>query len=209
MVSWTEPYAHTFCGFVRVRDCSCVAPACVHACWCTCRQHSFTHTQTLFTLSGVSWHDPDLYAICTLQMLMGGGGSFSAGGPGKGMHSRLYRSVLNRYGLRHMHSLAHCRFPFLAFLFLISPSFNFCSFDPRLFLLMGLSNASNVDGRGRLVQCGRAGQGNALSPPSQVPLFISSLPRISLILSPLLSFFLSLFPCAISTHLSLAKCPQL
>lgn len=24
-----------------------------------------------------------------LQMLMGGGGSFSAGGPGKGMHSRL------------------------------------------------------------------------------------------------------------------------
>lgn len=24
-----------------------------------------------------------------MQMLMGGGGSFSAGGPGKGMHSRL------------------------------------------------------------------------------------------------------------------------
>ena len=28
---------------------------------------------------------------------MGGGGSFSAGGPGKGMYSRLYLNVLNRY----------------------------------------------------------------------------------------------------------------
>ncbi|TMW41163.1 hypothetical protein DOY81_013758 [Sarcophaga bullata] len=29
--------------------------------------------------------------------MMGGGGSFSAGGPGKGMYSRLYTNVLNRY----------------------------------------------------------------------------------------------------------------
>lgn len=28
---------------------------------------------------------------------MGGGGSFSAGGPGKGMYSRLYLNVLNHY----------------------------------------------------------------------------------------------------------------
>ena len=28
---------------------------------------------------------------------MGGGGSFSAGGPGKGMYTRLYTNVLNRY----------------------------------------------------------------------------------------------------------------
>lgn len=27
--------------------------------------------------------------LVVLQLLMGGGGSFSAGGPGKGMHSRL------------------------------------------------------------------------------------------------------------------------
>lgn len=32
--------------------------------------------------------------LAVLQLLMGGGGSFSAGGPGKGMHSRLYRRVL-------------------------------------------------------------------------------------------------------------------
>ena len=30
-------------------------------------------------------------------MLLGGGGSFSAGGPGKGMYSRLYLNVLNRH----------------------------------------------------------------------------------------------------------------
>jgi len=35
--------------------------------------------------------------LCILNMLMGGGGAFSAGGPGKGMYSRLYRSVLNRH----------------------------------------------------------------------------------------------------------------
>ena len=32
-----------------------------------------------------------------LQNLLGGGNSFSAGGPGKGMYSRLYREVLNRF----------------------------------------------------------------------------------------------------------------
>lgn len=30
-------------------------------------------------------------------MMMGGGGSFSAGGPGKGMYTRLYTHVMNRY----------------------------------------------------------------------------------------------------------------
>eukprot|EP00240_Pyramimonas_obovata_P001800 CAMPEP_0118933898 /NCGR_PEP_ID=MMETSP1169-20130426/12906_1 /TAXON_ID=36882 /ORGANISM="Pyramimonas obovata, Strain CCMP722" /LENGTH=503 /DNA_ID=CAMNT_0006876727 /DNA_START=78 /DNA_END=1589 /DNA_ORIENTATION=- len=34
--------------------------------------------------------------ISVLSTLMGGGGSFSAGGPGKGMYSRLYTRVLNR-----------------------------------------------------------------------------------------------------------------
>jgi len=43
------------------------------------------------------WHSKDLIALCVLQTLLGGGDSFSAGGPGKGMYSRLYREVLNRY----------------------------------------------------------------------------------------------------------------
>jgi processing peptidase subunit alpha len=41
---------------------------------------------------------PDIYACATLQTLLGGGGSFSAGGPGKGMYSRLYTNVLNQHG---------------------------------------------------------------------------------------------------------------
>lgn len=40
---------------------------------------------------------PDIYALAALQTLLGGGGSFSAGGPGKGMYSRLYTNVLNQY----------------------------------------------------------------------------------------------------------------
>ncbi|KAH7695171.1 peptidase M16 inactive domain-containing protein, partial [Aphelenchoides avenae] len=41
-------------------------------------------------------HD-DFVPFCVLQALMGGGGSFSAGGPGKGMYTRLYTDVMNRH----------------------------------------------------------------------------------------------------------------
>lgn len=47
-------------------------------------------------LEGCSHQDPDFVAMCVLNMMMGGGGSFSAGGPGKGMYTRLYTNVLNR-----------------------------------------------------------------------------------------------------------------
>lgn len=40
-------------------------------------------------------------SITVLLYLMGGGGSFSSGGPGKGMHSRLYLNVLSKYGWVH------------------------------------------------------------------------------------------------------------
>jgi len=36
-------------------------------------------------------------AVVVLQTLLGGGDSFSAGGPGKGMYSRLYTNVLNKH----------------------------------------------------------------------------------------------------------------
>ncbi|QPG76952.1 hypothetical protein FOA43_004346 [Brettanomyces nanus] len=47
---------------------------------------------------GVSIGDDDVYKLATLQMLIGGGGSFSAGGPGKGMYARAYTRILNQYG---------------------------------------------------------------------------------------------------------------
>lgn len=46
---------------------------------------------------GLPIDHPDIYALATLQTLLGGGGSFSAGGPGKGMYSRLYTHVLNQH----------------------------------------------------------------------------------------------------------------
>ncbi|CAG8685258.1 21826_t:CDS:2 [Rhizophagus irregularis] len=58
---------------------------------------SIPHTHVYVAFEGLSIHDPDIYGLAILQMLLGGGGSFSAGGPGKGMYSRLFTNVLNQY----------------------------------------------------------------------------------------------------------------
>ncbi|CAF0816674.1 unnamed protein product [Rotaria sordida] len=39
----------------------------------------------------------EFVSTCVLSQLLGGGGSFSAGGPGKGLYSRFYLNVLNRH----------------------------------------------------------------------------------------------------------------
>ncbi|CAH2053543.1 unnamed protein product [Thlaspi arvense] len=63
------------------------------------RQHTggeATHFALAFGVPG--WdNEKEAVMATTLQMLMGGGGSFSAGGPGKGMHSWLYLRLLNEY----------------------------------------------------------------------------------------------------------------
>jgi len=65
--------------------------------------HHFTHdpkaefNHLYVAYEGVGIHDDDIYALATMQVLLGGGGSFSAGGPGKGMYSRLYTHILNHY----------------------------------------------------------------------------------------------------------------
>ena len=61
----------------------------------------FDHLYLAFEGSGI--HDQDIYALATIQVLLGGGGSFSAGGPGKGMYSRLYTNILNHYA-----QIDHC-----------------------------------------------------------------------------------------------------
>jgi len=43
------------------------------------------------------YRDEDFVPFCVLKSMMGGGGSFSAGGPGKGMYTRLYVDVLNKH----------------------------------------------------------------------------------------------------------------
>ena len=56
---------------------------------------NFVRVAVAFEIGG--WHDDDLVVACVLQQLLGGGSSFSAGGPGKGMYTRLYTDVLNRF----------------------------------------------------------------------------------------------------------------
>merc|ERR1711871_185631 len=46
--------------------------------------------------NGVSWSSSDLVPMVVLNMLLGGGDSFSSGGPGKGMTSKLYANVVNK-----------------------------------------------------------------------------------------------------------------
>ncbi len=62
---------------------------------------ALTHGVLAFEHAG-GWNDVKSSVVATvLQYLLGGGGSFSAGGPGKGMHSRLYTRVLNQYHWMH------------------------------------------------------------------------------------------------------------
>ncbi|OAY84412.1 Mitochondrial-processing peptidase subunit alpha [Ananas comosus] len=58
---------------------------------------SKTHVALAFEVPGGWRKEKDAMTLTVLQMLMGGGGSFSAGGPGKGMFSRLYLRVLNEF----------------------------------------------------------------------------------------------------------------
>jgi len=46
---------------------------------------------------GAGWKSDSLVPLCVLNTMMGGGASFSAGGPGKGMYTRLYQNILNRF----------------------------------------------------------------------------------------------------------------
>ncbi|KZT56068.1 LuxS/MPP-like metallohydrolase [Calocera cornea HHB12733] len=62
----------------------------------------FTHLHLAFPSLPIS--HPSLYALAVLQVLLGGGSSFSAGGPGKGMYSRCYTHILNRH-----HNIDSCQ----------------------------------------------------------------------------------------------------
>uniref|UniRef100_A0A1I7T0T7 Mitochondrial-processing peptidase subunit alpha n=1 Tax=Caenorhabditis tropicalis TaxID=1561998 RepID=A0A1I7T0T7_9PELO len=60
-------------------------------------------------LEGCSYKDDDFVAFCVLQSLLGGGGAFSAGGPGKGMYARFYTELMNQHhwiysAIAHNHS---------------------------------------------------------------------------------------------------------
>jgi processing peptidase subunit alpha len=62
----------------------------------TAEDADLTHVALGF--DGARVGSPESYVAAVLQLLLGGGNSFSTGGPGKGMYSMLYRNVLAQYG---------------------------------------------------------------------------------------------------------------
>merc|ERR1711988_46005 len=84
-------------------------------------------THFLLAFEGFGWHSSELVPLCTLNTLMGGGASFSAGGPGKGMYTRLYQNVLNQH-----HYVQH------------ASVFNSFYKDSALFGVYGVADASSM-----------------------------------------------------------------
>ena len=54
-------------------------------------------TRLALAFPAASLTAPDYWTFAVITSLLGGGSSFSSGGPGKGMYSRLYTQVLNQY----------------------------------------------------------------------------------------------------------------
>eukprot|EP00796_Vickermania_ingenoplastis_P010569 gene10569-7339_t len=63
------------------------------------QEKNLSHIALFF--KGVPLAHPDYYTISVMQTLLGGGSSFSSGGPGKGMHTKIYREVLTREAAVH------------------------------------------------------------------------------------------------------------
>lgn len=57
--------------------------------------HGFTDSIVAFE-TNLNWKGRELVALSVLQAYLGGGSSFSVGGPGKGMYSKLFLDVLNK-----------------------------------------------------------------------------------------------------------------
>ncbi|EPY40034.1 mitochondrial processing peptidase [Angomonas deanei] len=63
------------------------------------QEKNLSHVALFF--KGIPVSHPDYYTVSVIQTLLGGGTSFSSGGPGKGMQTKLFREVLNREGGIH------------------------------------------------------------------------------------------------------------
>lgn len=87
---WKRPHCPYIGGDVRSSpDWSAVPATAVAA----TAKTELTHMMLGFPTVG--WSDDDVVPVCVVDTLLGGGSSFSAGGPGKGLYSRVYREVLN------------------------------------------------------------------------------------------------------------------
>lgn len=76
---------------IGLESCSFLVGVC-----CSFRCTIHVSTRSTKTMLVFPLQEDDFIPFAVLNMMMGGGGSFSAGGPGKGMFTRLYLNVLNR-----------------------------------------------------------------------------------------------------------------
>lgn len=63
------------------------------------QEKNLSHIALFF--QAVPLSHPDYFTVSVMQTLLGGGTSFSSGGPGKGMHTKLYREVLTKEARIH------------------------------------------------------------------------------------------------------------
>lgn len=82
---------------IGLESCSFLVGVCIV--WLSWRV-SYQMPDTCLKMSVFPVQEDDFIPFAVLNMMMGGGGSFSAGGPGKGMFTRLYLNVLNRWTSR-------------------------------------------------------------------------------------------------------------
>ena len=54
-------------------------------------------THVAIAMESCSYLEDDFFSYAVLNAYMGGGGSFSAGGPGKGMYTHIYQGVLTQH----------------------------------------------------------------------------------------------------------------
>ena len=66
------------------------------------RQNMPSLTAAVVAFEGVSIYDPDVFPIHVLETALGGGDSFSSGGPGKGILSIINHNFLGYYGFWNM-----------------------------------------------------------------------------------------------------------
>lgn len=110
----------------------------------------FTHVYIAF--ESMSIEDEDIYALSVLQTLLGGGSSFSAGGPGKGMYSRLYSNVLNQHhAVDYCAAFHHCYADSGLFGIAIAVEPNFNAYIPSI-ISRELESVCNPTSRGGVRQ---------------------------------------------------------
>ena len=97
LVSLVEPFSGNVEGVASVESSASEDAPYVGGEWSGKSTDGSSHVNMVFETPG-GWSDVDGAVTCTvLQAMLGGGFSFSSGGPGKGMYSRLYTGVLNQY----------------------------------------------------------------------------------------------------------------